>query len=321
MQDISPTARSLLALEAMQDSPGISAERLATRLAVSERAVRRYVAILREAGIPIESTPGRYGGYRVGRGFRLPPLMFSNAEALGLVMAVLQGRSDGADPADPAAAALAKIIRVLPEPVAEPAKAIRQMSTQDIAAQSLTPNPETTTVLVQACAAQVRLRLGYRVRGIQERDMEVDPWSVSVLRGRWYLLCWSHTSQARRILRVDRISAVTVLTDRFAPPADLDPIHTIEEHLAEGWRYQINIVIDAPLADVTRWIPRRLGRLEPIDEQHTRLLATTDEPDWYCRQLLALPVHFRIVEPAELRDAASVMIESLLHAGGRLAQD
>jgi len=71
---------------------------------------------------------------------------------------------------------------------------------------------------------------------------------------------------------------------------------------------------------VTRWIPRRLGRLESIDEGQTRLLATTDEPDWYCRQLLALPAHFRIVEPVELRDAASVMIQTLLHAGGRLPE-
>jgi predicted DNA-binding transcriptional regulator YafY len=58
---------------------------------VTERAVRRYVAILREAGIPVESTRGPYGGYRVGRGIRVPPLVFSAAEALGLVMAVLDG--------------------------------------------------------------------------------------------------------------------------------------------------------------------------------------------------------------------------------------
>ncbi|MDQ6657328.1 MAG: HTH domain-containing protein, partial [Actinomycetota bacterium] len=84
VQDASPTARALMALESIQDSPGITAQRLSVRLGVSDRAVRRYVGILREAGIPIDSAPGRYGGYRVGRGFRLPPLMFSTAEALGL---------------------------------------------------------------------------------------------------------------------------------------------------------------------------------------------------------------------------------------------
>ncbi|MFZ0139945.1 MAG: HTH domain-containing protein, partial [Aeromicrobium sp.] len=87
----SPTARALLVLELLQNAPGITADRLGERLGVSERAARRYVAILRETGIPIESTRGPYGGYRVGRGVRLPPLMFTATEALGLVMAALEG--------------------------------------------------------------------------------------------------------------------------------------------------------------------------------------------------------------------------------------
>jgi biotin operon repressor len=89
--EISPTARALLALEAIQNAPGINAQRLGERLGVTERAARRYVAILREAGLPIESGTGPYGGYQVGYGIRLPPLTFSAAEAAGLVMAVLEG--------------------------------------------------------------------------------------------------------------------------------------------------------------------------------------------------------------------------------------
>lgn len=84
-------SRTLLALEAIQNRPGITAGELGERLGVSERAARRHVALLREAGIPIDSTRGPYGGYRAGRGLRLPPLMFSPAEALGLAMAVLEG--------------------------------------------------------------------------------------------------------------------------------------------------------------------------------------------------------------------------------------
>src|SRR3954452_1536306 len=94
--DASPTARALLALELIQGSPGITAERIGERLGVSERAARRYVGILRQAGIPIESARGPYGGYRVGRGLRPAPLMFTATEALGLVMAVLDGRRDTA---------------------------------------------------------------------------------------------------------------------------------------------------------------------------------------------------------------------------------
>ena len=117
-RDASPTARALLALELVQGSPGITADRMAAKLGVSERAARRYVGILREAGIPIESVRGPYGGYHVGRGLRLPPLMFSATEALGLVMAVLDGHHDASDPASPAGSALGKIVRALPEPVA-----------------------------------------------------------------------------------------------------------------------------------------------------------------------------------------------------------
>jgi predicted DNA-binding transcriptional regulator YafY len=116
--DSSPTARALLTLELVQDAPGITADRLADKLGVSERAARRYVGILREAGIPIESVRGPYGGYRVGRGLRLPPLTFSATEALGLVMAVLDGHHEAGDPTDPVGSALGKIIRGLPEAVA-----------------------------------------------------------------------------------------------------------------------------------------------------------------------------------------------------------
>jgi biotin operon repressor len=96
--EISPTAQALLALEAIQNIPGITVQRLGERLGVTERAARRYVAILREAGLPIESVSGPYGGYQVGYGMRLPPLSFSVAEAVGLVMAVLEGHRAAADP-------------------------------------------------------------------------------------------------------------------------------------------------------------------------------------------------------------------------------
>ncbi|MGH3657815.1 MAG: helix-turn-helix transcriptional regulator, partial [Micromonosporaceae bacterium] len=124
--DASPTARALLALELLQGDPGITAGRIAGKLGVSERAARRYVGILREAGIPIESVRGPYGGYHVGRGLRLPPLMFNDAEALGLIMAVLDGHHDASDPADPVGSAFGKIVRALPEPVAAQVEAVRR---------------------------------------------------------------------------------------------------------------------------------------------------------------------------------------------------
>ncbi|MBT2421448.1 WYL domain-containing protein [Streptomyces sp. ISL-22] len=310
----SPTARALLLLELLQSNPGITADRLADRLGVSERAARRYVGILREAGIPVESTRGPYGGYRIGRGLRLPPLMFSPTEALGLVMAVLDGHHDAADPSGPVGSALGKLLRALPEPVAHPAEAVRRVSARGGPGSTARPHPGTTAALVQAAAAHRRLRLGYRLGTRGERTMEVDPWAVVVHHGRWYLHCWSHTREARRVLRVDRVAAVTKLPDTFEPPAGLNPAETVEEHLSEGWTYEVEIVIHAPAPLVAEWLPRSLGRPEPVDDRTTRLLATTDEPDWYAAQLTAIRAPFRIVGPRELREAAGALGRRLADA-------
>ena len=315
MDDASPTARALLALELMQGSPGITADRLADRLGVSERAARRYVGILREAGIPVESVRGPYGGYRLGRGLRLPPLMFSAAEALGLVMAVLDGHHDASDPAGPVGSALAKIMRALPEAVAAQAEAVRRTTAPAPDRAAARPDPGTTTALVQACSDRRRVRLGYRSEAGSEWLTEVDPWAVVVRHGRWYLLCHSHAAGARRAYRIDRVRAVEVLDDTFTPPAGLDPVAMLEEHLAIGWEYDVEVIIDAPAPTVARCLPRALGRLEPVDAQACRLTGSTSNPVWYAEQLAAIPAPYRIVKCPELQEAARVLGQRLLAAG------
>ena len=163
MDDTNPTVRSLRCLELLQDHPGITADDLGRLLGVSDRAARRYVAILRAAGLPVESERGRYGGYRIGRGLRLRPLMFTGPEALSLVMAVLEGghAADAAD--DPVQTALGKILRVLPETLARPAEALRTVSTRKRGDGEATPHPETTATLVGASSAGRRVRVDYRL--------------------------------------------------------------------------------------------------------------------------------------------------------------
>ena len=206
--DASPTARALLALELLQGSPGITADRLADKLGVSERAARRYVGILREAGIPIESVRGPYGGYRVGRGA---------AAAAADVQ-----RRRGARPGHGRARR--------PPRRERPHRPGRQRARQDRAGAAgagrrpgrggppdhgARPRPRrrparpgTTTALVQACSEHRRVRLGYRSEAGSEWAIEVDPWAVVVRHGRWYLLCRSHRADARRAYRIDRVSAV-----------------------------------------------------------------------------------------------------------------
>ena len=176
------------------------------------------------------------------------------------------------------------------------------------------PGPETTGALVQAGAARRRVRLGYRLEPDQEREMDVDPWAVVVRRGRWYLLCWSHTRDARRLLRVDRVASVEPLPESFALPEALDVHETVEEHLSEGWPLQIEVLIDASLAEAATWVRRSLGRLEEVDDGHTRLVGTTNNPGWYAGQLAASRAPYRIVGPPELVEESRRLGQRLLDA-------
>jgi predicted DNA-binding transcriptional regulator YafY len=334
--DASPAARALLALEAIQNNPGITAQHLGDRLGVTERAARRYVAILREAELPIESVSGPHGGYRVGRGLRLAPLTFTAAEAMGLVMAVLEGHWRAADPADLVGGALTKILRVLPERVACPVRIVRE-KTGEAPVPALVPNgpppvsPELTSRLIEYCTSARRLRLTYRPSqpapadhpgrmADADREMEVDPWAVVLRHSLWYLLCWSHTRQARRALRVDRIVSAFPLSSTFTPPPDLDALRVLEEHLSQGWDYDVDVIIDAEVAEASRCLPRSLGRLEPDGDDRTRLRASTSSPQWYARQLATLPMPFRVVGSPELRKAVRALAQELLAAAGPLAE-
>ena len=314
--DASPTARALLALELVQSQPGITAERLADRLGVTSRAARRYVAILREAGIPIASVSGPAGGYRPGRGLRLPPLMFSADEALGLVMAVLDGHHAVADPTDAVGSALGKFLRALPESVAAQAEAVRRSTAPAPDRSAVRHEPGRTAALVQACADHRRVRLAYRSEAGTDLALEVEPWAVVVRHSRWYLLCRSVRADAVRAYRIDRVHEVQVLDDRFEPPSVLDPVAALEEHLAAGWRHEAVVVIDAALDTVAPRLPRTLGRLEAVDAGTTRLVGTTSNPGWYAEQLAGIPVSYRIEGDDVIRAAVRALGQRMLAAAG-----
>jgi len=300
-RDTSPTSRALLALSELHDRPGVTAAELAARLGVSERAVRRYVAVLREAGLPVTSVRGPYGGYRVGRGVRLPPLVFGAEEALGLVMAVLDGHHDVRDRTDPVGSALDKLLRALPEPVAAQAAVVRRSTAAAPDRAAARPDPVITATLVQACADRRPVRVGYRSESGREWEADVDAWSVVVRHGRWYLVCRRHDGDAVRTYRVDRVHTVRELPGTAAPAPTADPVALLEEHLAQGWEYDVDVLVDAAHADVVRRLPAGLGRAEPVGPRTTRLVATTSNPVWYAQQLAAVPVPFRVVGGPELR--------------------
>lgn len=299
-----PAARALRVLELVQSHPGITGQELATRLGVTDRAVRRYVAVLREAEISIESEPGRYGGYRLGRGLRLPPLVFSTREALGLVMAALSSpyRDDG--DSRPVGSALGKIMRALPADVSRPADLLREHVAAAPDRTSVHPEPEITSGLVLAVADRHRVRLTYRSGSGAQRDLVVEPWSVVVRHGRWYLLGFSLPAQAVRTYRVDRIDTIETLAERFRPPDDLDPVALLEHHLGDGREFATCVRFDAPIAEVAPWIGPVMGRLAPVDDLSCVLTGTTSNPQMYAAEwLAAIPHPFRVEDGPELREA------------------
>jgi predicted DNA-binding transcriptional regulator YafY len=304
---LSPTARALRTLEILQTRPGTTADELAERLGVTERAARRYVGILREAGIPVESTRGPHGGYRLGRGTRLPPVVFTQAEALGLVMAVLDGQPAAARADDLVGSALGKVIRALPDSVGREAAALREHASAAPYRSSTRPDPATTSALVAAVAARRRVQVTYRSEAGNEWETEVDPWAVVVRYGRWYLLCHSHRADAIRTYRVDRLLAVQQTAHAFEAPEDLDAVAVLEENLGAGWEFATRVVFDAPLAEVAPWIRAPMGRLEPWGDGCV-LVGSTSNPAMYAQEWLAgVPFGFRVDGGPELRAAVEAL--------------
>jgi predicted DNA-binding transcriptional regulator YafY len=297
----SPTARALRTLELLQARPGTTADQLAEHLGVTERAARRYIGILREAGIPVESTRGPYGGYRLGRGTRLPPVVFTEEQALGLVMAILDGQPGAIDAEDPIGEALSKVIRALPEGIGRQAAALRAYASAAPERNPARPHPPTVSTLITAVAERCCVSITYRAESGDQWDTDVDPWAVVVRYGRWYLLCRSHRADAIRTYRVDRIHGVRKMARAFAPPDDLDPVAALEQNLGAGWKYPTRVRFLAPHAKVAPWIRGPMGRLKPDGEDRCVLTGSTGNPSMYAQEwLAAVPFDFQVEEGPEL---------------------
>jgi predicted DNA-binding transcriptional regulator YafY len=315
--DFSPTARALRTMEILQLRPGVTASDLAASLGVTERAARRYIGILREAGIPVESIRGPYGGYRLGRGTRLPPVVFTEAEALGLVMAVLDGHPAAIDAEDQIGSALTKVIRALPETVGRQAEALRTHAAAAPDRHSALPEPGIAGALIGAVAARRRVVVSYRNELGNEWKAEVEPWAVVVRYGRWYLLCRSLRADAIRTYRIDRILAAEQTEDEFEMPDGLDPVASVEENLGMGWEYATRVVFDAPTAKVAPWIRPPMGRLEPLGDGCV-LIGTTSNPAMYATEWLpCVPFPFHVEGGPELHAAVTAVADRLSAAIGK----
>lgn len=318
-----PTTRVLTVLEMLQARGSASGGELAARLEVDLRTIRRYIVMLQEMGIPIESRPGRHGGYRLRPGYRLPPLMLADDEALAVTLGLLYARRFGLAGAAPATeGALAKIERVLPEALRAQIQALAAALILDWprplasggSPQPRTP-PATLLALAAAVATEQRTILTYQDRFGATTTRPFDPYAVVYLsNATLYAVGHCHLRRDVRVFRLDRIAAVEPEGTPFTRPTDLDYLDYVRNSIAllpSDW--SVEITIDASLAEAERWVAPLFAELTERDGA-ILLRCTVDDLDWLARLLAGLPCPFRVLTPPALRDALDRIRDRLAHA-------
>lgn len=319
MEATKPASRVLAMLELLQDRPGISGPALADELGVTTRTIRRYVVTLQEMGIPVEPMAGRTGGYWLRPGFRMPPLMFSPEEAIGLSIALLGTRpSAQAELPKPVTQALTKIERVLPRDLLERIRTIRSSLLLPETPYTSTevdhfPNPTVLATLAQATITSHRCWMRYGRPDGNESARQVDPYGIVVHHGRWYLHGYCHLRKEPRTFRIDRIRRVDLLETVFTCPSDLDVRAAVMASLAlVRSDYRVEMEISAPESSIREYISPDLAILESIDAETTRLISATESLSWFVWRLSAMPFPMRVITPPELAEAFRTHAERLL---------
>ncbi|MER5355421.1 YafY family protein [Kitasatospora sp. NPDC002551] len=300
-----PVSRTLALLELLQARPGLTGAELAARLEVDVRTVRRYTARLAELGIPVRAERGRYGGYRLMPGFRLPPLMFTGDEAASVVLGLLAGRRSGMSVGEQAGeSALAKIQRVLPPQLREQVAAVEQ-TLGVTAPPAAGPSPAATALfaLAEAARRRRRVRLDYRDRAGAASAREFDPYGLVFHSGRWYTTGLDHRSGEQRTFRLDRIRSVEPGEAAFEPPAGVDPVQRVLESLASvPWTHEVEVVLTTTLAEARRRIPPTAGTLTGTEDGRVLFRARAERLDGMAVLLAGLGWPFAVRRPAALRD-------------------
>ncbi|GAA3451908.1 MULTISPECIES: helix-turn-helix transcriptional regulator [Dactylosporangium] len=313
------TGRVLALLEVLQAQPGLTGPQLAERLGIDERTVRRYAAALAGLGLPVSAGRGRYGGYRLAPGFRLPPLMLGDDEAVAVVLGLLAAERLGLGVGAPArASALAKIERVLPAALRERVRAVRETLgfTQPPRAAGLF-DVQHLLAIGEAVRDSRRVGLTYRSWRGEETTRDFDPYGVVFHNARWYTTGLDHRSGELRTLRLDRIEAVALTADTFEPPPSFDPAaHVVDALAAVPYRHEVEVLLHAPVADVRRRVPATAGTATPAPGGATRLTCRAEHLSGMAQMLAGLGWDFTVVRPPELRTEVADLGRRLLrHAG------
>src|SRR5438132_12634110 len=269
-----PTSRVLTVLELIQSKPSITGPELAERLEMDVRTVRRYITHLQDVGIPVEANIGRYGGYRLRPGFKLPPLIFTEEEATAIMLGLLASTwLEIGQSAVAIEGALAKVSRVLPMRARERLQAVTSHLVLFPHHQQARPDASLLIDLSGAIHASQRIDIDYRSHHNEVTHRKVEPYGITGWKGHWYLGGYCCLRQGYRVFRLDRIQQVQILTETFEKAEDFDYEAFIKEKYdTPGMLMEVEFQAD--LATVQEKISNLYGTLTPtetgmlLQEQH-----------------------------------------------------
>ncbi|AGZ41319.1 helix-turn-helix transcriptional regulator [Actinoplanes friuliensis] len=312
------TAQVLTLLELLQSGGVRTMTELAGRLGVEPRTVRRYVGHLIDLDIPVESVRGRYGGYRLAAGHRLPPLMLSDDEALAVLLGLIAGRRAGLATATGTASetAAAKIRRVLPPRLADRLDSV--LTTLAFTSEPRdTPTPATGILLTVADAVRHHRPLLIRYAAGPGRTLHA--YGLVNHSGRWYVTGVDTGLGEDRTFRLDRIVDARVLPGSFVPPAGLDPAERVLTSMARAaYRHEVTLRVAGTLDQIRRQLPATVAEVGDRDSDGwARVEIRAESLDWLPGVLAALDLPFVIERPEELRARVIALADRLRASADR----
>ncbi|MFC4061789.1 helix-turn-helix transcriptional regulator [Planomonospora corallina] len=307
-------ARVLALLELLQAAPGLTGPELAARLEVDERTVRRYAVRLTDLGVPVEAERGRYGGYRLLPGYKLPPLMLTDDEATAVVLGLLAGRRTGLAVGETATeSALAKIQRVLPGALRERVEAVSR-TLEHTRAPVPSPAPKAGPLLTLAGAARHgrTVRLAYRSWRGEPSERDLDPYGIVFHSGRWYVAGFDHRSGEVRTFRVDRVAGAARTERAFEVPEGFDAAgHVVRSLSAVPYRHEVRVLLETTVERARERIPESVASLAETAEG-VLFEARAERLDGMARLLAGLGWPFTVLAPGELREEVAALGRRLL---------
>jgi predicted DNA-binding transcriptional regulator YafY len=307
----SPTTRLLTVLELLQAKASVSGPELAQTLEVDVRSVRRYITMLRDMGIPVESETGRFGSYSLRPGFRLPPLMFTNSEILAVMLGLAAVRHLGLARALAVESAAAKIYRVLPDIVREQAQALQEVLTLNLPA-SLDTSDEIIALVSLATYQRQQVWLAYQGQTGEQSERVFDSYGIVYQNGCWYCAGYCHLRHDIRIFRLDRVRQVRLLESRFTSPQAFDTLDYLLTQIAtlpEGW--QVEVLLGISLERAQALVLRVIGQLEAV-EGGVLLRMRAVSLAWAARYLISLDCPLTVLHPPELREELRQVAKAIL---------